>query len=123
MAFSKAVMLSTNENQPPTADRPAKVVISVLVPKRGVGSGVDGVQQLVRERGDELAAALFIQMNSVQQDSSAKEVKSKPAADGSSKPNANDREVPSAPAAEPMARPTNSPTGKSAPPQPPRRNI
>jgi hypothetical protein len=122
MAFSKAVMLSTNENQPPTADRPAKVVISVLVPKRGVGSGVDGVQQLVRERGDELAAALFIQMNSVQQDSSTKEVKSKPAAEESSKPKANDREVPSAPAAEPMSRPVNPPTGKTSPPQPPRRN-
>ncbi len=126
MAFSKAVILSTNDSQPPTADRPAKVVISVLVPKRGFGAGIEGVQQLVRERGEELAAALFIQMNSVQMDSSTKEVKSKSVPDEPSVPKVNDRQVPSAPAAEPMSRPANPPTGKSAPPQPPqppRRNI
>jgi hypothetical protein len=119
MAFSKAVVLSTNDTSPPTAERPAKVLISVLVPKRGFGAGIDGVQQLVRERGDELAAALFIQMNSVQKDSSTKEVKSKSVADEPSKPKVNDREVPSAPVAEPMARPANPPAGKVAPPQPP----
>lgn len=118
-AFSKAVVLSTNDTSPPTAERPAKVLISVLVPKRGFGAGIDGVQQLVRERGDELAAALFIQMNSVQKDSSTKEVKSKSVADEPSKPKVNDREVPSAPVAEPMARPANPPAGKVAPPQPP----
>jgi hypothetical protein len=126
MAFSKAVILSTNHSQPPTADRPAKVVISVLVPKRGFGAGIEGVQQLVRERGEELAAALFIQMNSVQMDSSTKEVQSNSVPDEPSKPKVNDRQVPSAPAAEPMSRPANPPTGKSAPPQPPqppRRNI
>jgi hypothetical protein len=119
MAFSKAVILSTNDSQPPTADRPAKVVISVLVPKRGFGAGIEGVQQLVRERGEELAAALFIQMNSVQMDSSTKEVKSKSVPVEPSAPKVNDRQVPSAPAAEPMSRPANPPTGKSAPPQPP----
>jgi len=126
MAFSKAVILSTKDSQPPTADRPAKVLISVFVPKRGFGAGIEGVQQLVRERGEELAAALFIQMNSVQMDSSTKEVKSKSVPDEPSKPKVNDRQVPSAPAAEPMSRPANPPTGKSAPPQPPqppRRNI
>ena len=122
MAFSKAMVLSTNDTSPPTAERPAKVLISVLVPKRGFSAGIDGVQQLVRERGDELAAALFIQMNSVQKDSSTKEVKSKSVADEPSKPKVNDREVPSAPVAEPMARPANPPTGKITPPQPPRRD-
>ena len=125
MAFSKAVILSTTDSQLPTADRSAKVLISLLVPKRGFGAGIEGVQQLVRERGDELAAALFIQMNSVQKDSSTKEVKSKSVSDEPSKPKVNDREVPSAPPAEPMARPANPPTGKSTPPQPPqppRRN-
>ena len=126
MAFSKAVILSTTDSQPPTADRSAKVLISLLVPKRGFGAGIEGVQQLVRERGDELAAALFIQMNSVQKNSSTKEVKSKSVSDELSKPKVNDREAPSAPVAEPMARPANPPTGKSTPPQPPqppRRNI
>ena len=122
MAFSKAVVLSTSDSQPPTSDRPAKVVISVLVPKRGFGAGIEGVQQLVRERGDELAAALFIHMNSVQKDSSTKEVKSKSVAEEPSKPKVNEREAPSAPAVEPMARPANPPTGKTTPPQPPRRN-
>ena len=122
MAFSKAVVLSTSDSQPPTSDRPAKVVISVLVPKRGFGAGIEGVKQLVRERGDELAAALFIQMNSVQKDSSAKEVKSKPVAEEPSTPKVNEREAPSAPAVEPKARPASPPTGKITPPQPPRRN-
>ena len=122
MAFSKAVVLSTSDSQPPTSDRPAKVVISVLVPKRGFGAGIEGVQQLVRERGDELAAALFIQMNSFQKDSSTKEVKSKTVAEEPSKPKTNDRKAPSAPVVEPMARPANPPTGKITPPQPPRRN-
>ena len=122
MAFSKAVVLSTSDSQPPTSDRPAKVVISVLVPKRGFGAGIEGVQQLVRERGDELAAALFIQMNSFQKDSSTKEVKSKTVAEEPSKPKTNDREAPSAPVVESMARPANPPTGKITPPQPPRRN-
>jgi len=119
MAFSKAVILSTNDSQPPTADRPAKVLISVLVPKRGFGAGIEGVQQLVRERGEELAAALFLQMNSVEMDSSTKDVKSKSVPDEPSTPKVNDRQVPSAPAAEPMARPTNPSIGKAAPPQPP----
>jgi len=122
MAFSKAVVLSTSDSQPPTSDRPAKVVISVLVPKRGFGAGIEGVQQLVRERGDELAAALFIQMNSVQKDSLAKEVKSKSVAEEPSTPKVNEREAPSAPAVEPMARPASPPTGKITPPQPPRKN-
>ena len=122
MAFSKAVILSTNDAQAPTADRPAKVMISVLVPKRGFGAGVEGVQQLIRERGDELAAALFIEMNSVQTASSNKEAKSKSAADEPTSPKPDARVAPSAPStplAEPMARPTNPSIGKSAPPQPP----
>ena len=125
MAFSKAVILSTNDAQAPTADRPAKVMISVLVPKRGFGAGVEGVQQLIRERGDELAAALFIEINSVQTASSNKEAKPKSAADEPTSPKPDARVAPSAPSApstplaEPMARPTNPSIGKSAPPQPP----
>jgi hypothetical protein len=119
MAFSKAVILSTNDGQLPTADRPAKVVISVLVPKRGFGAGIEGVQQLVRERGEELAAALFVQMNSVQTGSSDREVKSKSPADEPATPKPDIRVAPAAPAVEPMARPTNPSIGKSAPPQPP----
>lgn len=123
MAFSKAVIMSTNDAQVPTADRPGKVKISMLVPKRGFGAGIDGVQQLIRERGDELAAALFIKMNSVQMDSSNKEVKSKSAADEPTTPKPDVRVAPSAPSVEPMARPTNPSIGKSAPPQPPRRDL
>ena len=119
MAFSKAVILSTNDAQAPTADRPGKVMISMLVPKRGFGAGIEGVQQLVRERGEELAAALFVQMNSVQTDSTNTEVKSKSAADGPTTPKPDIRIVPSTPSVEPMARPTNPSIGKSAPPQPP----
>jgi hypothetical protein len=119
MAFSKAVILSTNELHVPTADRPAKVLISLLVPKRGFGAGVEGVQQLVRERGDELAAALFIELNSAPKDSSTKEVRPKSVGDETIKPQPDDRVVPSAPSAEPMVRPTNSPISKSTPPQPP----
>ena len=119
MAFSKAVILSTNDGQLPTADRPAKVVISVLVPKRGFGAGIEGVQQLVRERGEELAAVLFVQMNSVQTGSSDREVKSKSPADEPATPKPDVRVAPAAPAVEPMARLTNPSIGKSAPPQPP----
>ena len=80
------------------------------------------MQQLIRERGDELAAALFIEMNSVQTASSNKEAKSKSAADEPTSPKPDVRVAPSAPStplAEPMARPTNPSIGKSAPPQPP----
>ena len=94
-------------------------MISMLVPKRGFGAGIEGVQQLVRERGEELAAALFVQMNSVQTDSTNTEVKSKSAADGPTTPKPDIRIVPSTPSVEPMARPTNPSIGKSAPPQPP----
>lgn len=126
MAFSKAVILSTNDAQAPTAERPAKVTISVLVPKRGFGAGVEGVQQLIRERGDELAAALFIEMNSAQTASSNKEDKSKSAADETTSPKPDVRVAPAAPALEPMARPTAPSTGKPTPPQPPqppRRDV
>lgn len=125
MAFSKAMILSTTESQMPTAERPSKVLVSVLVPKRGFGSGIEGVQQLVRERGDELAAALFIQMSSLQRDSSNMENKSKFATEESAKPKSIDRDVPTTPSAEQMSRPMSPPTGKSGPPQPPqppRRN-
>jgi len=126
MAFSKAVILSTIGSQPPTNDRPAKVLISVLVPKRGYGAGIEGVQQLVHERGEELAAALFSQMQSVQKDPSNKDVRSKSVIDEPVNPITNEREAPSAPAVEPMDRPTNPLAGQiipPQPPQPPRRNI
>ena len=121
MAFSKAVILSTNDGQPPTAERPAKVLISVLVPKRGFGAGIEGVQQLIREHGDELAVGLLKILNSEQNEVSSKGIKPKSSANEPGQPSKSDGEVPLVPMGKPLS-PSGGKDSPPRPPEPPRRS-
>ena len=121
MAFSKAVILSTNDVQPPTAERPAKVLISVLVPKRGLGAGTEGVQQLIREHGDELAVGLLKILNSEQNEVSSKGIKPKSAVNEPGQPSKSEGEVPLVPTGKPLS-PTGGKDSPPRPPEPPRKS-
>jgi len=121
MAFSKAVILSTNDAQPPTAERPAKVLISVLVPKRGLGAGTEGVQQLIREHGDELAVGLLKILNSEQNEVSSKGIKPKSAVNEPGQPSKSEGEVPLVPTGKPLS-PTGGKDSPPRPPEPPRKS-
>jgi hypothetical protein len=119
MAFSKAVILSTNEKQPPTADRPAKVVISVVVPKRGFGSGIEGVQQIIREHGDELAVGLFKVLNSEQELFSSKGISPNSASNDVGRQAKSIGEVSLVPTDKPASKPLSPSGGMGSPPRPP----
>lgn len=132
MTFSKALILSTTETRPPSAESPVKATLSVLVPKRGFGAGVDGVQQLVRERGDELAAELYELLVSRHGASTSSDSQSSPLTGGSAVERGtgidatNKLQVPSSTPNEFQTPPNSSKAGDSdgasttKPPQPPR---
>ena len=65
MAFPRALILTSLEEAIPTSERAIKARASLLVPKRGFGSGVEGVEQLLRERGDDLATELISRLRMV----------------------------------------------------------
>lgn len=140
MAFAKAMILTTAETRSPAADRPTKVTVFILVPKRGLGAGVDGVEQLIRERADELAAELYKSLAFYDGDETINESQSTSSPDNLPVVRENADEASSgpilrpAPTGAPQSRATDltvsggglstiKPSQRPGPPEPPKRNI
>jgi len=104
MAFPRAIILTSLEDVAPTNERTIKARASVLVPKRGFGSGVEGVEQMLRERGDDLATELVGRLKANTSSGMASEVSKAPPTSG---------DVPSSPSG-------SSQRTESKPPQPQR---
>lgn len=63
ISFSKAIVLSVGNNASGFSQKRNRARVTVIVPKRGVGAGYEGAQQLIREKCDELANKLLPLIN------------------------------------------------------------
>jgi hypothetical protein len=59
LTFAKAIVLSRTGKEELSQRRNMKVRITALVPRRGLGSGFGGAEELIREKADQLAADLW----------------------------------------------------------------
>jgi hypothetical protein len=59
LAFGKALVISYTDDLPSNKEGSVRVKVTLLVPKHGSNAGIAGAQQLIRERGDEMASQLF----------------------------------------------------------------
>jgi hypothetical protein len=135
MAFPYALILAALDTVAPKDGRSVRARMSVLVPKRGTGSGVDGVQQLVRTHGDDLATELGKKLLSDERftDQSGRAEKSKTAGPdignpspqrpvpGGNPPGPKNQETLANPT--PLAGPQSNGNRLTQPPEPPKRNI
>lgn len=59
LTFARAIVLSRVSKEDLTVRRNMKVRVTVLVPRRGPGSGYSGAEELIREKAEQLAADLW----------------------------------------------------------------
>jgi len=59
LGFGKALVISYVDGLSSKNEGMVRVKVTLLVPKRGLNAGISGVQQLISERGDEMASQLF----------------------------------------------------------------
>ena len=59
ISFPKAIVLSASNVDSSFSQKRNRARVTVIVPKRGIGSGYEGAQQLIRDKCDELANKLL----------------------------------------------------------------
>ena len=59
ISFPKAIILSVSNIESSFSQKRNRAKVTVIVPKRGLGSGYEGAQQLIRDKCDELANKLL----------------------------------------------------------------
>lgn len=108
LTFSRAIVVSRIGNEELSQRRKMKVRITALVPRRGIGSGFGGAEELIREKADQLAADLWEASSIVEPNTSHQ---------NASGPPASSETVPAAAPGRDSALPIKLPSGEA--PKPP----